>query len=85
MQGALANRQDASQSGLGLKFKRLEKTSQPCKRMQWNMLSRRTRGMDCSYHFKQKGHQEQIEFNEGVEDRVNVAAKRMKRLALSEG
>jgi len=54
------------------------RTSQPYKKTQ-------RRKQEHSYDLKRKGHKEQFEFNEGVEDRINAATKRTKRLALSEG
>ena len=78
-QDALANRHDASQRELNSN----EDVTTAQEDATERVLKRSKR--DRSYEFKQKGHKEQFNFNEGVEDRIDVAAKRIKRLAPSEG
>ena len=83
-QDALANRHKASQREMSSKLKKLEEDVTTAQEGATEHALKRSK-RDHSYEFKQKGHKEQFNFNEGVKDRIGAAAKRIKRLAPSEG
>ena len=77
---ALAERQKANQYDLDNKLKTLEKDVAAVNEDATERALKRAK-RDRPIEFKRKGHQEQYVFNEEVEDRLEAAAKKIKRLA----
>ena len=73
---ALAERQKANQRDLDNKLKTLEKDVAAANEDATERAKR-----DRPIEFERKGHQEQYVFNEEVEDRLEAATKKIKRLA----
>lgn len=77
---ALAERQKANQRDLDNKLKTLEKDVAAANEDATERALKRAK-RDRPIEFKRKGHQEQYVFNEEVDDRLEAAAKKIKRLA----
>jgi len=78
-QDALAEQQESSQRDLDAKLKKLEQAQEEATERAIKRTKR-----DRPTDFKKRGHQEQFEFNEAVEDQLDAATKKMKRLAPSD-
>jgi len=78
-QDALAEQQESSQRDLDAKLKKLEQAQEEATERAIKRTKR-----DRPTDFKKRGHREQFEFNEAVEDRLDAATKKMKRLAPSD-
>ena len=76
---SLVENQKTHQSDPDNKLKKLEKdvTAAQAEATE-RVLKKAKRG--CAVEFKRKGHQEQYSFNEEVEDRLEAAAKKIKKL-----
>ena len=71
----LSNSQQDNQRDLDAKLKKLEKDVAAAERA----LRKAKRGRPMK--FRRKGHQEQFEFNEQVEDHLEAASKKIKKIA----
>ena len=79
----LKDSQQDSQRNLDIKLKKLEKDVAAAQDVTENALRKATRGRPME--FKQKGHQEEFEFNEQVEDHLEAASKKSRRSLLLGG
>ena len=76
---ALMENQATNQRKLDAKLKKLEKDIAAAQEDATEHALKKAK-RDRPIEFKQKGHQEQYEFNEGVKDRLEAATKKIERL-----
>jgi len=80
---ALAHKHEASQRDLKAKLNKLEQDMTAAQEDATERALKRSR-RDRPTEFNRRGHKEQFDFNEEVDDRLDAAARKMRRLAPSE-